>query len=70
MWENYLDCKDPFKKVLILEKIANVQPLLSSYYDATRTVMKQKIQCNGDASQSHRWDMTNQLQAETDKQNE
>jgi hypothetical protein len=46
-------CKDPFKRVLILEKIVNVQ-----------------TQCTCAACQRRRSDMTNQLQAEIDKQNE
>ena len=46
-------CKDPFKRVLILEKIVNVQ-----------------TQCTCAACQRHRSDMTNQLQAEIDKENE
>src|SRR4030095_15005326 len=36
MWQNYHLCKNHFQKTLILEKIANVQPYLSSYYDATK----------------------------------
>lgn len=41
MWENYANCKEPFKKVLILEKILHIQPYLSSYYEATTDVMKE-----------------------------
>lgn len=69
MWENYHDCKDPFKRVIILEKLANVQPILSSYYDITRAVMKATTQCTCAACQRHRWDLTNQVQADIDKNN-
>lgn len=41
MWENYEKCKDPFKKVLILEKVITIQPYLSAYYEATEHVMKE-----------------------------
>lgn len=41
MWENYEKCKDPFKKVLILEKAISIQPDLSAYYEATERVMKE-----------------------------
>lgn len=40
MWENYHLCKSPFQRVLILEKIANLQPYISSYYDITRSIME------------------------------
>ena len=52
MWYNYHLCKDPFKKVQILEKIEENQLYLSSYYDSTRYVLQQaarkvgnKIEC-------------------------
>ena len=61
MWENYLDCKDPFKRVLILEKIANVQPLLSSYYDSTRAVMKERQSWNMTTSDTDTATHTNQV---------
>ena len=35
-WENYHACKDPAKKVKILESIITIQPYLSSYYEATK----------------------------------
>ena len=41
MWENYNECKEPFKRVLILEKILGIQPYLSSYYEATTDVIKE-----------------------------
>jgi len=56
MWKNYHLEKNPFKRVLILEKIVNVQPYLSSYYDATKGVMSKNdikpIQENSTISES------------------
>src|SRR4030095_6729173 len=42
MWENYHRCKSPFKRVIILEKISELQPLISAYYDATRAVLEKR----------------------------
>jgi hypothetical protein len=42
MWENYHMCKNPFKRVIILEKISELQPLISAYYDATRAVLEKR----------------------------
>ena len=39
MWKNYYLEKSPLKKVVILEKIAAVQPYLSAYYESTKMVM-------------------------------
>jgi len=39
MWKNYHECNNPFQKVMILEKIVNVQPYLSSYYESTKEVI-------------------------------
>ena len=39
MWKNYDECKDPFQRSKILRAIADVQPLLSAYYDATHKVV-------------------------------
>lgn len=41
MWANYHNCKDPLKRVQILEKIEENQLYLSSYYDSTQYVMQQ-----------------------------
>jgi hypothetical protein len=41
MWKNYGFEKSPLKKVVILEKIASIQPYLSAYYEATKMVMKE-----------------------------
>lgn len=40
MWDDYHKCVDPFKRTCILEKIANIQPYLSAYYEATKDVME------------------------------
>lgn len=39
MWQEYNKEKDPFKRVQILKDIAQVQPFLSAYYDATKYVI-------------------------------
>ena len=41
VWKNYEQEQSPLKKVVILEKIASVQPYLSAYYEATKMVMKE-----------------------------
>ena len=42
MWQDYKECKDAFKRSCILEKIANIQPYLSSYYEATKDIIEHK----------------------------
>ena len=42
MWEEYNKEKDPWKRVQILKDIAQVQPYLSSYYEATKYVIDKK----------------------------
>ena len=42
MWEEYNKEKDPFKRVHILKDIAEIQPYLSSIYDATKYVINNK----------------------------
>jgi hypothetical protein len=44
MWKNYAKEESPFKRVIILEKIQNLQPLISSYYDTTRVVLEKTHQ--------------------------
>ena len=39
-WQNYHICKDPYKKVMILKEIKELQPYISSYYEATKEVIK------------------------------
>ena len=38
MWREWAKEKDPFKRVLIVEKIINLRPLLGTYYDSTKGV--------------------------------
>lgn len=40
MWRKYRECKDAYKGVEILTQIANLQPIISAYYDSTRYVLK------------------------------
>lgn len=40
MWKNYRECKDPHKRVMILKEIKELQPYISSYYEATKSVIK------------------------------
>lgn len=42
MWARYIDEKDNFRKVSILEKIIMVQPYLSSYYEATAYIVDKR----------------------------
>ena len=42
-WENHHACKDPSKKVKILESIITIQPYLSSYYEATKIVLESTV---------------------------
>jgi hypothetical protein len=43
MWQNYFECKNPYQKTLILKEIINVQPYLSSYYEATKWILEEHI---------------------------
>jgi hypothetical protein len=40
MWTNYNNITDPYKRILSLERIANLQPIISAYYDSTRYVLE------------------------------
>jgi len=40
MWENYHVCRNPKDKVMILKEIKELQPYISSYYEATKEVIK------------------------------
>jgi hypothetical protein len=53
MWKNYYLEKSHFKKVVILEKIASVQPYLSAYYEATKMVMKEGDIINRDSKNNN-----------------
>jgi hypothetical protein len=53
MWTNYWHEKEPYKKVKILSEIANIQPIVSAYYDATKGLLehletKIKAKCEND----------------------
>ena len=43
LWNNYHLQKDPTKRANILMQIAELQPLISSFFDATRYVLQQQI---------------------------
>ena len=43
MWSLYRNEKDNFKRVLILEKIAELQTYISPYYDASRYILEKSI---------------------------
>jgi hypothetical protein len=42
MWTNYWREKEPYKKVKILSEIANIQPIVSAYYDATKGLLEDR----------------------------
>jgi hypothetical protein len=46
MWTLYRNEKDNFKRVLILEKIAELQTYISPYYDASRYILEKSIKSN------------------------
>jgi hypothetical protein len=46
MWSLYRKEKDNFKRVLILEKIAELQTYISPYYDASRYILEKSITRN------------------------
>lgn len=39
MWQEYRQCQDPYKRVMILKEIKELQPYISSYYEATKDVI-------------------------------
>jgi hypothetical protein len=41
MWQNVREEKDPYKRNQILKDILSLQPYLSTYYEATKDVMKE-----------------------------
>lgn len=43
MWKCFEEEKSPFKKTIILEKIASVQPYISNYYDSTTFVLQSRM---------------------------
>jgi hypothetical protein len=46
MWKSYRNEKDNFKRVLILEKIAELQTYISPYYDASHYILEKSITRN------------------------
>ena len=42
MWDEYNKEGSPYRRASILEKIANIQPYLSNYYDTTKEVMRDR----------------------------
>ena len=38
-WQNYMAEKNPFKRSMILKEIKELQPYISSYYEATKAVL-------------------------------
>ena len=44
MWQEYLRERSPYKRVLILKEIKEVQPFLSSYYQTTKMVLEGREQ--------------------------
>ena len=43
MWQEYGKEKSPYRRVLILKEIKEIQPYLSSYYEATKMVLGSKF---------------------------
>ena len=50
-WKLYNETKDTYKKALILEKIAELQSYVSTFYDASMYVMQQSIQKKDETKQ-------------------
>jgi nitroreductase len=50
-WQNYHVCKDPAKKVKILETIKEIQPYLSTYYGATKSLLEWEARDKRDKQQ-------------------
>jgi protein-tyrosine-phosphatase len=40
MWKNYNEIKDPYKKIMASERIANLIPIISAYEDAAQYVIE------------------------------
>ena len=64
MWINYWKEEDRYKKVKILAEIVNIQPYISSYYEATKDLLenreasyniKRKCENNGNEVESSSW---------------
>lgn len=50
MWQQYEACQDPYQKAKILKMIIEVQPYLSSYYEATKEIMNDRATQNATAA--------------------
>ena len=42
MWQEYGKERSPYRRVLILKEIKEIQPYLSSYYQTTKMVLESK----------------------------
>jgi hypothetical protein len=42
IWKDYFDCKDSYKRVEILTQIANLQLILTAFYDSTRYALNKQ----------------------------
>jgi hypothetical protein len=42
MWQNYFEERSPYRRVMILKEIKEIQPYLSSYYEATKMVLESR----------------------------
>ena len=51
-WKLYRETMDTFKKVLILEKIAELQTYISPFYDASMYVMQKQVESNHETEKS------------------
>jgi hypothetical protein len=74
MWKNYDECKDAYQRSKILRAIADVQPLLSAYYDATHMVVSHAHEDDYMINNRHRffrWKdaLENELDRDKDKDN-
>jgi hypothetical protein len=50
MWKDYFDERSAYKRVLILKEIKELQPYISEYYEATKSVIKPEGQRTTDLS--------------------
>ena len=54
MWQEYGKERSPYRRVLILKEIKEIQPYLSSYYEATKMVLGSKYGTLGENNPSPR----------------
>ena len=54
MWEEYNKEKDPFRRVRILKDIAEIQPYLSSIYDASKYIINNKNKTDKEEEETER----------------